>query len=111
MQQRSASVVREPLEERPSRAHTHSTRRGEARASDADHALSEARGSEGGARPLQLTKWMQERLKELQIADSDTAFEVAKEVASMFGGVGQYGKTMQRKQSSTSYAEQKGMAA
>ena len=39
---------------------------------------------------------MQERLRELQIADSDTAFEVAKEVASMFGGVGQYGKTMQR---------------
>jgi len=40
---------------------------------------------------------MQERLKDLQIADSDTAFEVAKEVASMFGGVEQYSKNMQRK--------------
>jgi hypothetical protein len=39
---------------------------------------------------------MQDRLRDLQITDSDTAFEVAKEVSSMVGGVHQYGKNVQR---------------
>ena len=88
----SAAGLHEPTEQKPNWTQSKLPRRGDQRAADSDQASNVAQASDIGARQHQLSKNMQERIKELQIADSDTAFEVAKEVASMFGGVEQYSR-------------------
>ena len=92
----SAAELREPAERLPSWTQTKLSRRDAQRAAESGQTSSVAHASESGARQHHLTKNMEERIRELQISESDTAFEVAKEVASMVGAVEQCSKDMQR---------------
>ena len=96
VQHGAASSLRPPVAEDRSDARTRSAWRGRPVAPTSSQFSGEMRGVDGDSQPLHFTKAMQDRLRDLQITDSDTAFEVAKEVSSMVGGVHQYDKNVQR---------------
>ena len=95
VQRGAASSLRPPVADDRSGAQARSTWKEQPRAPTSSQTLGEMREVGGDEQPLHFTKPMQDRIRELQISDSDTAFEVAKDVSSMVGGVHQYGKNVQ----------------